>query len=100
MASSNRNVKIARAREAARKLYVAVEEARADFAEYTSNGGAEYTDPFFYVDEDVNGELRTDLDITKEQFTAAEVALNAIANGQMAPGATINDYLPALSKVK
>jgi len=101
VAQSNRVVLVNRTREAARELYTAVEKARVTFAEYTSDGGADYTDPYFYVDEDVNGELRQDLDITKEQLTAAEVALNAItAPNAMAPGATINDYLPALSQVK
>lgn len=97
---SNRHVLIDRTRAAARRVYEAVEESRACVAEYAADGGSAYTDPFFYVDEDTGGTLRTDLEFTKDQLVAAQVALNAIANGAMAPGATINDYLPALSKVK
>ncbi len=99
--ASNRNILVDRLRNAARTLSAQIEEARATFAEYDRLGGAAYTDPFFYDDENVNGTLRDDLNITKEQLTAAAVGLNAIAGHlQAAPGAGVNDYLPALSKVK
>lgn len=98
--ASNRGVLVNRIRSAARQMYLAVEEARACVAEYGIDGGATYTDPFFHTNEDTAQALRTDLDITKAQLTAAEVALNAVANSAMAQGATINDYLPNLSKVK
>jgi len=97
---ANRVKTVERIREAARTLYPAVEESRSTVDEYVTNGGAAWTDPFFHEGEDVNNPLRTDLDISKEDLTAGEVALDAIANGNMAPGSNINDYLPALSKIK
>lgn len=99
--ASNRNILVDRLRNAARELSDQIEETRAAFAEYERLGGAAYTDPFFHDNENVNDPLRTDLNITKAQLTAAAVGLNAIAGHlQAAPGAGVNDYLPALSRVK
>lgn len=103
MAKSTRVNVVDRIRQASRELHLSIEKARATIDEYESLGGASYTDPFFHENEDINAPVRTDTEITKEQLTAAEVALNAISNpGTLSGtnGSSVDDYLPMLSVVK
>ena len=100
MALSNRVILYNRTREAARKLYLAIEEAKACAEEYDGNGGAPYILPFFYEEENVNGTLRTDLDVTVAQFGEAQAALHTLAANRFVQTINIGDHLPFLSHVK
>lgn len=80
MAATNTNnaKSVARLTSASRVLDAALEEARASYAEYIRLGGRTWTDPFFYVNGDVAGALRTDLTYTKDDLVNAAIGLDAV----------------------
>lgn len=84
---------IFRQRAAAIALDKALDECIAAGAEFTALQGSTWTNPYFYVNGDVNGTLRTDLDISKQDF------LDIVAANANIPTAAAA-YRAALSKAK